>query len=82
MIKAKADFPPTLFENRDRLGGSLCKVVLQTTLVTFTLLSVVSVFPRLAPRASVKDRGNFGSCCYLSLSDNVINSILATCYAP
>ena len=41
----------------------------------------VLVFPRLAARVSVKDRGNFGSCCYLSLSDNVINSILATCYA-
>jgi len=52
------------------------KDAFQTTLLTFTLLSVVSVFPRLAPRVSVKDRGNFGSCCYLSLSDNVINSIL------
>ena len=68
----------------NRLGGSFCTVntVLQITLFTFT---VVLVFPRLAQRVNVKDRGNFGSCCYLSLSNKaeltmnkVINSILAT----
>ena len=82
MRQAKAEFPLTLLGTEDCLSGSFCRIVLQTPLVTFTLLvPVMLVFPRLAPRVSVKDRGNFGSSCYLSLSDNVINSILATCYA-
>ena len=64
-----------LFETEDRISGSSCKVVLQTILATFTLLSVVLVLPQLAARVSVKNRGNFGSCYYLSLSDNLIISI-------
>ena len=62
-------------KTEDRLSGSFLENSLQSLLVIFTYLSVILVFPRLTPRDSVKDRGNFGSCCYLSLSDNVINSI-------
>ena len=72
---AKAEFPPMLFETEDRLSGSFLESSLQSLLVIFTYLSVMLVFPRLIPHVSVKGRGNFGSCCYLSLSDNEINSI-------
>lgn len=45
----------------DCLSGFFCKVPLQSMVVIFMYLSVMLVFPQLAPHVCVEDRKKFSS---------------------